>query len=130
MIKKRMTDLDIQMVVEEINAWGNFERSRKLTWSVLEKIFPFTRQTLYSKEAIKDAFEDAKIALSTGKKVQNKVVEEDDLQTQRLRKRIKELEIQVESFQELWVRYELNALRHGIDPEVLRGGLPEKPSFN
>lgn len=129
-MKRRMTNLDIQMVVEEINAWGRFERSRKLTWSVLERIFPFTRQTLYSKEEIRSAFESAKIALTSGKKIESKQAQGDELQIQRLKKRIKELEIQVESFQELWVRYEFNTLRHGLDPELLREGLPEKPRFH
>lgn len=124
-----MTDLDIQMVVEEINAWGNFERSRKLTWAVLEKIFPFTRQTMFSKAAIKNAFEEAKIALSKGKMINNKgsKLSEDELKLRRLRSRIKELEGQIEAFQEMWVRYEFNALKNGIDPEMLREGLPEKP---
>lgn len=128
-MKRRMTDLDIQMVVEEIDAWGRFERGRKLSWSVLEKIFPFTRQTMYSKEPIVVAFKSAKEALSTGKasSVTQKAFVKDDLKLQRLRKRIKELEIQIEGFQELWVRYEFNALRHGIDPEILRKGLPAKP---
>lgn len=124
-----MTEIDIHMIVEEIDAWGRFERGRKLSWAVLEKVFPFTRQTMYSKERILVAFKAAKEALSTGRAstVASKESVEDEVKTQRLKNRIKELEIQVESFQELWVRYEFNALKHGIDPNILREGLPEKP---
>lgn len=132
MKKRRMTDLDMQMIIEEIDAWGRFERGRKLSWSVLEKIFPFTRQTMFSKEPILVAYKSAKEALSTGKasSLLQKTSIEDELKVQRLKKRIKELETQIESFQELWVRYEYNAMRNGIDPNILREGLPEKPRLN
>lgn len=114
--KKRMTNLDIQMVVEEINAWANGERSKKLTWKVLENVFPFTRQTMYSKSEIKIAYEKAQIALRTGKKpkIANYSRQSDELKIQRLKARIRELEKQIEEFQELWVRYEYQALKKGL----------------
>lgn len=127
MTKKRMTDLDIKMIVEEIEAWGKLERSPKLTWKILENIFPFTRQTMYSKKAIQMAYNEAQIALKTGKRMTPKPILEDGLRVQKLKNRIRELEKQIEGYQELWIRYEFNTLRHGIDPDILREGLPEKP---
>lgn len=126
--KTRMTQHDIQMILEELEAWEQGERSTKLTWSILERIFPFTRQTLYSKSPIREAYDRAKTNLKTGRRGKPPVERENDLKLQRLKNRIKELEAQVEEFQELWVRYEYNALRNGIDPDLLRRGLPKKPA--
>lgn len=123
-----MTQHDIQMVLEELEAWEKGERSTKLTWSILERVFPFTRQTLYSKSRIREAYDRAKTTLKTGRRVKAPVERENDIKLQRLKNRVKELEAQVEEFQELWIRYEYNALRNGINPELLRKGLPEKPA--
>lgn len=103
--RRRMTSLDIQMVVEEINAWANGERSRRLTWSILEKVFPFTRQTMFSKADIKTAYERAQIALKNGRKVKTAIYsgQVDDIQIQALKKRIAELEAQIEEWQRMWV---------------------------
>lgn len=110
MKKTRMTNLDIRMVVEEIEAWGKKERGHKLTWAILERIFPFTRQTMYSKHEIRDTYKKARIALKTGKFGPNEKILSDgsDLVIQRLKNRIKELELQVEEFQKLWIEIKLN----------------------
>lgn len=105
-----MTHLDIRMIVEEIEAWGKRERGQKLTWAILERIFPFTRQTMYSKPKIREAHEKARIALKTGKfslKVKG-LLEGDDLTIQKLKNRVKELELQVEEFQKLWIKIKLD----------------------
>lgn len=99
--KKRMTELDIRMIKEELEAWGNKERGLRLSWIILERIFPFTRQTMYSKAEIRDAYENARIALKTGKVKRR--TEASDLDLQRLKNRIKELELQVDEFQKLWI---------------------------
>jgi len=97
------------MIVEEIEAWGKRERGHKLTWAILERIFPFTRQTMYSKYEIKKAFEESRIALKTGKFSSTAKVlpENDELVVQKLKNRIKELELQVEEFQKLWISIKL-----------------------
>lgn len=99
--RRRMTELDIKMVIEEIEAWGNKERGKKLTWSILERTFPFTRQTMYSKPKIQEAYEMAQKSLKVGKNGRNQpcLGGYDDLVVQRLKNRIKELEIQIEEWQ-------------------------------
>ena len=102
--KKRMTDLDIRMVIEEIEEWRKGERGSRLTWVKLERIFPFTRQTMYSKEAIQSAFELTQTVLKTNKcLIKKPPFMGNDLEKQKLKNRIKELEIQVEELQKLWV---------------------------
>lgn len=105
MKKARMTILDIRMVVEEIEAWEKRERGRRLTWAILERIFPFTRQTMYSKAEVRKAYKDAHLALKLGKKEATKHLlrYESDLDIQKLKNRIKELELQIEEWQKLWI---------------------------
>lgn len=105
MKKPRMTDLDIRMIVEELEAWGKKERGKKLSWAILERIFPFTRQTMYSKPEIREANEKASMTLKAGKFTAKakSVSDSNDLVIQRLKNQIKELELQVEEFQKLWI---------------------------
>lgn len=106
-----MTYLDIRMIVEEIEAWGKRERGQKLTWAILERVFPFTRQTMYSKTEIKEAYKKARMALKTGKISQKDKASEDvnALVVQRLKNRIKELEMQIVEFQKLWISLKIDA---------------------
>lgn len=103
--KRRMTELDIRMVVEEINAWKNGERGPKLTWAKLERIFPFTRQTMYSKESIREAYKNDQMPIKTGGKTQTSINLDQlaYIEVQRLKNRVKELEAQVEEWQKLWI---------------------------
>lgn len=103
--RRRMTELDIRMIVEEIDAWRNGERgSGKLTWVKLERIFPFTRQTMYSKESIREAYENTQTSLKIGDKVRpNKADQLTYIETERLKRRIRELETQVGEWQKLWI---------------------------
>lgn len=105
--KPRMTDIDIRMVIEEIEAWLAGERGKKLNWITLEKIFPFTRQTMASKEQIRIAFISARTKMKSDlgsiQKKQTVNFSTGDLENMRLRKRIKELELQLEEFQKLWI---------------------------
>lgn len=103
--KRRMTELDIRMVVEEIEAWRTGERGSKLTWAKLERIFPFTRQTMYSKESIRMAYENAQMPLKKGKNRQlgTQFDQLTYIEIERLKKRISELELQVDEWQKLWI---------------------------
>lgn len=107
--KRRMTELDIRMVVEEIEAWRNDDRGSKLTWAKLERIFPFTRQTMHSKEGIRKAYENAQRPLKIGKIGQNRSNFEhlSYIEIESLKKRIKELEEQIEEWQKLWLELSL-----------------------
>lgn len=103
--KKVMTELDIRMVIEEIEAWGKGIRGSKLTWIILERVFPFTRQTLSSKDEIKSAYLTAQAFLKSGQSKVRKTTYSNvnELEIQRLKNKIKELESQVETLQKLWI---------------------------
>ena len=63
---RRMSDRDVALVVAELDRWALGSLGSKLTWSVLEKRFQFSRQSLQAKSAIKAAYLQAKQALSGG----------------------------------------------------------------
>lgn len=106
--KKRMTELDIRMVVEEVDAWRDGERGSKLTWAKLERIFPFTRQTMYSKESIREAYKNTP-KHKTFKEGQfgTSPVQLSYIEIQRLKNRIKELEGQLQEWHKLWITMKL-----------------------
>lgn len=99
-----MTYLDIRMVMEEIEAWERKERGRKLTWATLERIFPFSRQTMYSKSEVRKAYATAKARLKgdfMGTAFNENEIS--NLEVIKLKRRIRELERQLEDFQKLWI---------------------------
>lgn len=108
MKKVRMTNMDIRMIVEEIEAWEKRERGHKLTWAILERIFPFTRQTMYSKADINRAYKKARIGLKIGKIILDpNNTKNNELVIQKLKNRVKDLELQVEELQRLWIHERL-----------------------
>ena len=94
---QRMTELDEARIIRELNKWAMGHFGSKLTWSILEDRFKFSRQAMQAKPAIKAAYDVAKQSLSKGevtsKEVLDKTVEE-------LKTEIESLKIQLSSFQE------------------------------
>lgn len=107
--KPRMTKLDQRMVVEEIETWAKGERGKKLSWTVLERIFGFSRQTLASKSEIREALERAKKSLKNVKsgRVQTLGTTFNDLTEQKYKNRIKELELQIDELHKLFIEKHL-----------------------
>ncbi|RKG42443.1 MULTISPECIES: protein kinase [Acinetobacter] len=94
---QRMTELDEARIIRELNKWAMGHFGSRLTWSILEDRFKFSRQAMQAKPAIKAAYDVAKQSLSKGevtsKEVLDKTVEE-------LKTEIESLKIQLSSFQE------------------------------
>ena len=94
---QRMTELDEARIIRELNKWAMGHFGSRLTWSILEDRFKFSRQAMQAKPAIKAAYDVAKQSLSKGevtsKEVLDKTVEE-------LKTEIESLKMQLSSFQE------------------------------
>ncbi len=63
---RRMQDSDITSIVRDLDRWAAGQLGSKLTWSVLEDRFGFSRQSLQAKSEIKAAYGLAKKALAGG----------------------------------------------------------------
>lgn len=101
--KKRMTERDIQMVMEEIEAWKNGERGKKLTWGILEKVFPFTRQTLSSKDKIRTMFNSLRKGAKPSKQKKINLYSNNDIELQRLKNENRELKNAIDKLHKLLI---------------------------
>ncbi|MGE1152106.1 protein kinase [Pseudomonas kitaguniensis] len=63
---RRMSSVDIRLIIHELDAWARGERTGELSWSLVEEYSGFTRQALNSRPEIKAAFGTAKAALRGG----------------------------------------------------------------
>ena len=64
--KPKMTQADIQYVVDELKAWKEGQRGSRLVWPLIATASGFSRQALSAKQPIAEAFDKAKQALSSG----------------------------------------------------------------
>ena len=97
-----MTELDEARIIRELNKWAMGHFGSKLTWSILEDRFKFSRQAMQAKPAIKAAYDVAKQSLSKGE-----VTSKEDLDetVEKLKTEIESLKIQLNSFQEKEIKW-------------------------
>ena len=94
---QRMTESDEARIIRELNKWALGYLGSKLTWSILEDRFKFSRQSMQAKPQIKAAYDVAKQSLSKGEVTSKEVLDKtvDELKTE-----IESLKKQIEFFQE------------------------------
>ena len=99
---QRMTELDEARIIRELNKWAMGHFGSKLTWSILEDRFKFSRQAMQAKPAIKAAYDVAKQSLSKGE-----ITSKEDLDetVEKLKTEIESLKIQLNSFQEKEIKW-------------------------
>lgn len=90
-----MSDTDIKGIIADLDRWALGHLGSKLTWSILEERFGFSRQSLQAKPEIKAAYNNAKQALSGGL-VKSK--EQTSKENEELICEIERLKIEVEEF--------------------------------
>ena len=97
-----MTELDEARIIRELNKWAMGHFGSKLTWSILEDRFKFSRQAMQAKPAVKAAYDVAKQSLSKGE-----VTSKEDLDetVEKLKTEIESLKIQLNSFQEKEIKW-------------------------
>jgi len=94
---QRMTELDVARIIRELNKWAMGHFGSKLTWTILEDRFKFSRQSMQAKPAIKAAYDVAKQSLSKGE-----VTSREDLgkTVEELKTEIESLKMQISFFEE------------------------------
>ncbi len=115
---RKMTSIDVRRIVAELKRWEAGELGSKLTWSLLEKSFEFTRAAMNSKVEIKQAYTTARSALKKGGATSNAKtrteLEAAKDTNSRLRQRVAELESQLENMQLLWQRIAYHLMTKGV----------------
>jgi hypothetical protein len=120
---RRMSDTDIKGIVVDLDRWALGHLGSKLTWSILEERFGFSRQSLQAKSEIKAAYDNAKDALSGGL-VKSK--EETSEENQELICEIERLKHEVEEFKnkelkwkKRWQRIAFHIRQKGIQVHAI-----------
>ena len=116
----RMTPAVIAAVVAEIEAYARGDRANPLTWKALCAFSGFSHVSLWKKAEIKKAFakvqqsqrSDATPAIKAPRTIDERVLG--------LVQTIDDLRGTIRAYDELWVLYEHNVHRLGIDPDELR----------
>ena len=115
---RRMSDSDINTIVADLDRWAMGELGSKLTWSVLEERFGFSRQSLQAKSEIKAAYDNAKRALSGGlvktKEQATKEAEQLQVELARLRTELEAYKQREELWQRRWQQIAFHVRQKGI----------------
>lgn len=114
-------------VLSEIEAYVLGQRSAPLTWAVLTEFSGFSQVSLWKKLEIRQAFQAAKQRLRADATPAMKTPRTIDERISALQTQIDDLRAIVRSYDELWIRYEYNMHRMGLDPEELRAPLDSVP---
>lgn len=63
---RRIDEVDVRLILQEIDRWRYGALGSELTWAVLERFSGFSRQSLHARPEIRAAYQEAKIALRSG----------------------------------------------------------------
>jgi hypothetical protein len=121
----KMSASDIAYAKKELEAWRDSQRGRRLTWALIAKTTGFSRQTLSAHADIYKLFDEAKKALSSGKRP--RPAQSDDYLTDRIAHLQSELDRyrKLESeWLERWVRIAYHARGKRTSLEELDKPLP------
>jgi len=125
---RRMAESDVKAILKELESWALGQLGSKLTWSILEERFGFSRQSLQAKSEIKAAYDNAKSALSGGliksKEQTSKENEQLICEMNRLKHEIDEFKKKEIKWKRRWQRIAFHLRQKGIqvssvDKEVL-----------
>jgi hypothetical protein len=133
-----MRDADIDRVVHLLGAWSKDRKYGKLTWDRLiarleQSGRTWTRQALFAKEKVAEAFERAKDEIrGVAPKAARK--QSDDSAVALLESKIASQQVEIDSltrtlrdYDERFIRYQHNAQRRGVTVAELNMPLPESP---
>jgi hypothetical protein len=118
--KGRMRPVDVASVIAEIGPYRAGERNGRLTWAKLVEFSGFSHVSLWKREKIRVAFQNAQAAMRNDATPQITPPRTADERVVALQVKVEELRAAVESYDEMWVRYEFNMHRLGLDPGELR----------
>lgn len=136
---KRISQADINMIVNDLARWSRDGAKNKITWNFLEKRYGFSRQAMQAKVEIKSSYNFVKKSAVSIKKKTNEVVDSAVL-IERLtlaEEQIKEYKRKEDSWRSRWQRIAFHIRQRGmqvslIDKDIPSGGekLSEKEVSN
>jgi hypothetical protein len=122
--KGRMTQAQVVAIVNEIESYRQGQRPGRLTWGKIVEFSGFSHVSLWKRTEIHAAFQQAKAALRDDATPPIKAPRTSDERVAALQLKIEELTAIIQAYDEMWVRYEFNVHRVGLNPEELRRPIP------
>lgn len=126
---RRMSDTDIKGIVVDLDRWALGHSGSKLTWSILEDRFGFSRQSLQAKSEIKAAYDNAKQALSGGLVKTKEQTSEDNeeliCEINRLEKEIEDFKRKESLWKKRWQRIAFHIRQKGMQVQAIDRSIPE-----
>ena len=126
---RRMTDSDVKSIVSDLDRWTAGQLGSKLTWSVLEERFEFSRQSLQAKAEIKAAYDYAKKSLAGGLvKSREQAAQENEAllhEAQRLKLEVAEYKRREHLWRERWQRIAFHIRQKGLQVHEVDQSAPE-----
>lgn len=124
-----MSDTDIKGIIADLDRWALGHLGSKLTWSILEERFGFSRQSLQAKSEVKAAYDNAKDALSGGlvksKEQTGKENEQLICEIERLKKEVEEFKRKEINWKKRWQRIAFHIRQKGMQVAAIDQGIPE-----
>jgi len=124
-----MSDSDIRGIIADLDRWALGHLGSKLTWSILEERFGFSRQSLQAKSEIKAAYDNAKHALSGGlvksREQTGKENEQLICEIERLKKEVEEFKRKEINWKKRWQRIAFHIRQKGMQVQVIDRVNPE-----
>lgn len=115
----KMSAVDSQKVLHELDAWCRRERAGRLSWRYLEEFSGFTRQALSSRKEIAERFGEAKAANRPNNAPERRAPKNTDQRIIDLQREIDQLRAVINRYDERWARYARNAALRGVDLRLL-----------
>ncbi len=124
-----MSDTDIKVIVADLDLWALGHLGSKLTWTILEERFGYSRQSLQAKSEIKAAYDNAKQALSGGlvksKEQTSKENEELACEIERLKNEVKEFKRKEQKWKKRWQRMAFHIRQKGMQVQSIDKDFPK-----
>ncbi len=126
---RRMSDNDIKAIIVDLDRWAMGALGSKLTWTVLEERFSFSRQSLQAKSEIKAAYDIAKRALSGGlvktKEQATEEVKELRVEIDRLKSELQAYRLKEEKWLRRWQQIAFHIRQKGIQMSSVDKKVPD-----
>jgi seryl-tRNA synthetase len=124
-----MSETDIKSIIADLDRWALGHLCSKLTWSILEERFGFSRQSLQAKSEIKAAYDNAKQALSGGLVKSKEQTAKENVQLiceiERLKKEVEEFKRKENNWKKRWQRIAFHIRQKGMQVAAIDQGIPE-----
>lgn len=117
-MNRYITADDESDILKYLEEWETGRYGKKLTWSILNKSFGFSRQALSGNANIKNAYIKAKDTLKEAN-TEIDVLSDISKENKQLKKQLLIANEKIHEYEQKYIRWQVNAMAKGISVEAL-----------